>query len=258
MARLSDRFFIPYLSIVMPTPLRCALLTALLCNTLVAVAAPQIPAFSSMPAGNAIVGWQTLKPAPKAADTLYSLVNDDGKIVLKATANQSMSGLSFPIRVKLSEYPLLRWRWKISSVVNTADMTKKTGDDYAARVYVMFDYPLEKLSFGTRLKLQLATSLYGQTIPTAAINYIWDNRHAIGTVQANAYTDRARLMVLQSGAANVGQWVKETRNLADDFRTAFGEEPPDVVGIALASDTDNTGESLTAWYGDFVFLPAAK
>jgi hypothetical protein len=211
-----------------------------------------------MQPGSAIAGWQALKPAPKAADTLYSLVNDDGLVVLKATANHSMSGLTFPLRVKLSEFPLLRWRWKVSGAVNTADMSKKSGDDYAARVYVMFDYPVAKLSFSTRVKLQLATSLYGQSIPTAALNYVWDNRHAIGTVQANTYTDRARMMVLQSGAVRAGQWVTETRNLADDFRAAFGEEPPDVVAIALASDTDNTGETVTAWYGDVAFLPATK
>ena len=242
----------------MPIFLRLALIAALMFNHLAMAAAPPVPAFSAMQLGSAIAGWQALKPAPKAADTLYSLVNDDGLVVLKATANHSMSGLTFPLRVKLSEFPLLRWRWKVSGVVNTADMSKKSGDDYAARVYVMFDYPVAKLSFSTRVKLQLATSLYGQSIPTAALNYVWDNRHAIGTVQANTYTDRARMLVLQSGAVRAGQWVTETRNLADDFRAAFGEEPPDVVAIALASDTDNTGETVTAWYGDVAFLPATK
>ena len=244
--------------LAMLTSSRFALLAVLCLNHAAMAAAPPVPAFSAMQAGNAIPHWQTLKPAPKAPDTAYRLVNDDGQVVREAVANQSMSGLTFPVKVKLSEYPLLRWRWKVSGVVKTADMNKKSGDDYAARVYVMFDYPLEKLSFGTRVKLQLATKLYGQAIPTAALNYIWDNRHPVGTVQANTYTDRARMMVLQSGAAKAGQWVTETRNLADDFRTAFGEEPPDVVAIALASDTDNTGETVTAWYGDFTFLPPPK
>lgn len=221
-------------------------------------AAPEVPAFSAMRPGGPITGWQALKPAPKANDTRYSVVIDAGRTVLKAEAEQAMSGLIHPIRVDIRQYPLLRWRWKIAAPLENADMTKKSGDDYAARIYVMFDYPREKLSFGTRVKLKLAEALHGQKIPTAALNYVWDNRQPVGTIQPNTYTDRARMIVLRSGAAQAGQWVAETRNLAADFRAAFGEEAPDVVAIALATDTDNTGESALAWYGDFEFLPPAK
>ena len=221
-------------------------------------AAPAVPAFSQMRDNGQIAGWLPLKPAPKAADTRYSLVTDNGIVVLKAEATKSMSGLSYPIRVDLRQTPLLRWRWKISAPVNSADMTKKSGDDYAARIYVMFDYPTEKLSLATRLKLKLAASIYGLSIPTAALNYVWDNRQPVGTVQANTYTDRARMMVLQSGATKAGLWQTETRDLAADFRLAFGEDAPDVVAIALASDTDNTGETVTAWYGDIEFFPMDK
>lgn len=221
-------------------------------------AASGVPAFSRMHATGPIIGWQSLKPAPKAADTKYSLVVDDGVVVLKAEANKSMSGLSHPIRVDLRQTPLMRWRWKISSPVKSADMSKKSGDDYAARIYVMFDYPADKLSFTTRLKLNMAAALYGQNIPTAALNYVWDNRYPVGTIQANTYTDRARMLVLQSGANKAGEWQMETRDLAADFKLAFGEDAPDVVAIALASDTDNTGEVVTAWYGDIEFLPATR
>jgi hypothetical protein len=219
-------------------------------------AVPPVPAFSHMQAGGTISGWQPLRPAPNAADTRYSLVTDGAGVVLKADAVHSMSGLIYPVRVRLAQFPLLRWRWKIAAPVKSADMTKKSGDDYAARIYVMFDYPYDKLSFGTRMKLQLATAIYGQKLPTAALNYVWDNRAPAGTLQANVYTDRARMMVLQSGVEKSGTWVEETRDLAADFRLAFGEHAPDVVAIAVATDTDNTGESATAWYGDIRFLPA--
>lgn len=221
-------------------------------------AAADVPRFSGMAPGAAITGWEGLKPAPNANDTRYSLVLDGEKTVLKAQAEAAMSGLTYPIRINIREFPLLQWRWKISAPIKSADMTTKAGDDYAARIYVMFDYPLEKLSFGTRAKLRIAESIYGQKIPTAALNYVWDNRQPVGTIQPNTYTDRARMVVVQSGAAKAGQWVTETRDLAADFRAAFGEEAPDVVAVALATDTDNTGESATAWYGDLQFLPRAK
>lgn len=221
-------------------------------------AAPEVPAFSRMNPGDSVTGWQTLKPAPDANDTRYSLVPDAGTVVLNAQADSSMSGLIHPVRIDIRRYPLLRWRWKVSAPLNGADMTQKSGDDYAARIYVMFDYPAEKLSFGTRTKLRLAEALYGQRIPTAALNYVWDNRQPVGTIQPNTYTDRARMIVVRSGAARAGKWITETRDLAADFRAAFGEHAPDIVAVALASDTDNTGESVTAWYGDIEFLPAVS
>lgn len=213
--------------------------------------------FSAMPPGDTISSWQILKPARGANDTRYRLVRDAGKVVLQADAENAMSGLIHPVAIDLRDTPRLRWRWKIAAPVAGADMTQKSGDDYAARLYVMFDYPVEKLSFGTRAKLKLAETLYGQKIPAAALNYVWDASQPVGTTMPNAYTDRARMLVLQSGGARSGEWVTETRDLAADFRRAFGEEAPGVIAVALATDTDNTQGNATAWYGDIEFLPAS-
>lgn len=241
------------------TRLRTALMLYVACLSVpqAVAAAPEVPAFSRMTPGDAVMGWQPLRPATKVNATRYSLVPEAGSVVLKAEAHQSMSGLIYPVRVDIRQYPLLRWRWKVAAPLQSADMTQKSGDDFAARIYVMFDYPPEKLPFGTRIKLRLAEVLYGQRIPSAALNYIWDNRQPIGTLQPSTYSDRSRMIVVRSGAEQAGLWITETRDLAADFRAAFGEDPPDVVALALATDTDNTGESVTAWYGDIVFLPTA-
>jgi hypothetical protein len=212
--------------------------------------------FSGMTPGAAVTGWTSLKPSAKAPDTVYTLVRDGDTTVLKAEANRSMSGLTHAVQVDLNQTPRIRWRWKVTAPVQSADLATKAGDDYAARIYVMFDYPVAKLSFATRAKLKLAESVYGQKIPTAALNYVWDNRHAVGTIAPNSYTDRARMIVTESGSSKAGQWVTETRDLGADFRAAFGEDPPPVIAVALATDTDNTGENATAWYGDIEFLPA--
>lgn len=227
---------------------------ALVLGPCVAQAAPDVPAFSRMAPGAAIEGWKVLKPAPNAADTRYALVTDAEQTVLRADADKSMSGLIHTIRVDIRRYPLLRWRWKVAAPVAGADMTQKSGDDYAARVYVMFDYPASRLPFSTRMKMKVAESLYGQRIPAAALNYVWDNKQPVGTVQPNTYTDRARMIVVRSGAGQASQWVTETRDLRADFRAAFGEEAPDVVALAIATDTDNTGSRAVAWYGDFEFI----
>lgn len=236
--------------------LTCALLLAADAVRASAGEASQPTPFSRMQPEGTVAGWQPLRPARNAAPTHYRLIDDGSMVVLKAEAERSMSGLIHPVEVDVRRYPKLRWRWKVGGPVANADMTQKSGDDYAARIYVMFDYPLERLSFGTRAKLKLAESLYGQKIPAAAINYVWDSRQPVGTILPNAYTDRARMIVVQSGTERSGQWVTETRDLAADFRSAFGEDPPNVIAVAIATDTDNTGEKATAWYGDIEFLPA--
>jgi hypothetical protein len=74
-----------------------------------------------------------------------------------------------------------------------------------------------------------------------------------GTILPNAHTDRVRMIVVESGRGQVGQWVAEERNVYEDYRRAFGAEPPMISGLALMTDTDDTGESATAWYGDISF-----
>ena len=76
----------------------------------------------------------------------------------------------------------------------------------------------------------------------------------MGTTAWSAYTDRLRMIVVTSGAAQAGQWVTVRRNVAEDFKVAFGEDSPAISGVAIATDTDNTGEAVTAWYGDVRFM----
>jgi hypothetical protein len=203
-----------------------------------------------MRADSAITGWRPLRPAPRAPDTVYTLVDDRGTVVLRADARASMSGLVVELRVDPRDAGWLRWRWRIDAVVPHADLTRKDGDDYAARVYVLFDYPRAKLPFVTRAGLRIAEALHGVALPTAALNYVWDNRQPVGTRRPNAYTDRARMIVVESGNAQAGVWVEEVRDVRADFRAAFGEEAPAIIGIAIATDTDNTGATAIAWYGD--------
>ena len=95
--------------------------------------------------------------------------------------------------------------------------------------------------------------LYGEYPPLGAINYIWESKAPIGTVVPNPYTDRVMMFVVESGSAKLNQWAVEERNVYEDYKEAFGEEPPMISGVAIMTDTDNTDESATAYYGDIAF-----
>ncbi len=198
--------------------------------------------------------WRATKLPKVPRETRYGLVDDAGTIVLRADAGASMAGLSHALHLDPKAKPVLEWRWKVSGVLAKSVFGTKAGDDFPARVYVLFDYDTAKLPFGTRIKLKLARAMYGDAVPAAGLCYVWDAKAEVGTAVWSPYTDRLRMIVVTSGAAQAGRWVSVRRNVADDFRAAFGEDPPAISGVAVATDTDNTGEAVTAWYGDIRFL----
>lgn len=200
------------------------------------------------------IPWKMEHLDQRVPPTQYAVRKWDGVVAVEAKAKKSMALLGRTVTVDLKKTPFLCWQWRIDAPVASADMTRKSSDDYAARVYLTFAVPPDQLSFGTRTKLRLARSIYGGQVPDAALNYIWDNRHPIGILQDNAYTDRARMLVLRSGAGQAGNWVQERRNVPADFERAFGEISGELRGLAIASDTDNTGEEAHAGFADFRFV----
>ena len=201
-------------------------------------------------------GWKplTFKKIPKP--TTYELVEDSDAVVVKATSEAAASGLIKEVKVDPSAFPVVRWRWKVENVLTHSDVTRKSGDDYPARLYITFEYNPDKVSFTKKLKYKAGRVLFGD-IPIAALNYIWDTKTAIGTIVDNAYTDFAKMIVVESGASKVGAWVEESRNVYQDYKQAFGEEPPLINGVAIMTDTDNTKERAIAYYGDIRFVRAA-
>ena len=235
-----------------------ALLIGLLLALVAAPAAGQLEVgkFSAATPGTALPeGWKPLTFPKVPRHTSYELVKDGEAVVLKARSDASASGLTREIRIDPREYPIVRWRWKIDNLLAKSDLTRKEGDDYPARLYITFEYQPDKVGFSRRTQYRLGRLLFGD-IPIAALNYVWDGKAAAGTFADNAYTDFAKMIVVRSGAQSVGTWVEEERNVYEDYRKAFGEEPPPIKGVAIMTDTDNTGESATAYYGDIVFQRA--
>jgi hypothetical protein len=190
-----------------------------------------------------------------ARPTRYSLVSDEGVVVLRAEAEASASGIVRELRFEARVYPILSWRWKVMKVLDHADIRTKAGDDFAARVYVTFELDPATLPAAERMKLALVRAVYGEGVPAAALCYVWDGKSPRDTIVPSAYTERVRMIVAESGAARTGQWVHMQRDIRDDYKSAFGTEPAGVTAVIVSTDTDNTGESAVALYGDISFGP---
>lgn len=168
-------------------------------------------------------------------ETVYRPGLEEGRPAVKAESRASASALIYRIPLDPKAYPRLSWSWKVARTIGKGDERTKGGDDYAARVYVVFP---SVLFWKTR-----------------AVNYIWANRLPRGAFLPNAYTGNAVMVAVESGDGNAGRWIDEERNLVEDYRRAFGEDPPKIGAVAIMTDTDNTGEQAVAWYGAIRFLP---
>ncbi len=235
----------------------------LISSTLVLVASPSwadgdailpVGAFSMAQEGSVLPhGWKPLTFPKIPKHTQYEAIQDGNITVMRATSEAAASGLVHQVKIDLQKYPILKWQWKVSNILEKGNVRTKTGDDYAARIYVTFEYNPDKVSVSRKIKYKVGRLLFGD-IPIAAINYIWDGKSPVGTMVDNAYTDFVKMIVVESGRNHLGLWITEERNLYEDYKKAFGEEPPLVNGVAIMTDTDNTGEKATAYYGDIVFM----
>lgn len=210
---------------------------------------------SAEPGAGLPAGWKPLFFRNIGRHTDYSLVKEDGSVVVKAFAEDSASGLIREVSIDPTKFPVIRWEWKIRGTLKRSDLRSKQGDDYPARVYVTF--AVEARGFFGQLKDKAIELIYGRTPPSAAVNYIWALREPVGTIVPNAYTDRAMMFVIESGGDKAGRWVREERHVFKDFERAFNRSPLKITGVAIMTDTDNTGESATAYYGDIVFKKTA-
>lgn len=239
------------------TPINCAIILVILGLAIaggaaLATAPGGLPFSANAPTATLPDTYRVLR-IPKTNTNKFSLVDDGGLTVLRVDSHDSAGSVALPFDVDPKVTPHLTWRWKINRVVHTADTSKKAGDDYAARVYVFFDVPLESLPFNERMKIRVARLVAGNDVPTAALCYVWDNKTPVRIRHASPYTNRVHVITLQSGNTNANTWIEEKHDVAADFRATFGTAAPRIIGVAVGNDTDQTNEAVTTWFGDVRF-----
>ena len=229
---------------------------ALSCATLTARAAGDnatIAAFSSASVGEPPATWH-FATLPRKTPTRFTIVELEGKRVLKVEANDSYGNLIHPVRVQSAPHVWLSWRWRVDSLVADADINIRAGDDGAAKMCVSFDFDVANLPLGERTKLSIARSTTGEEVPTETLCYVWDNKLPRDTTLVNAFTKRQRFVVIQSGSERLGQWVAERRDVIADYKRLFADEAggkvPDIVSVSISADADNTHGHGLAYFED--------
>jgi hypothetical protein len=223
------------------------------------LALPEVPKFSNARPGDVSPsGWKVWQLSGLKRPTQYELVDYEGRTVVFARASASASGLVFPVSVDLAEFPLLHWHWKVPAMIDGADNTRRGTEDSPVRVVVAFDGDKSKLSFDDRLFADQFRMFTKQEFPFALLMYIWENRAPVGTVISSLHTGRSKMIVAGSGEMKLGVWHDVLRNVREDYERAFGEPAPRVKSVGIMTDSDNTGSTASAYYGDIQFLRSAE
>lgn len=176
-------------------------------------------------------GWEshTFK-----GETRYAPVTHRGQDALEAESLGSASGLIRRVEIDLRETPYLNWSWAVANRLQVSNEHAKAGDDYPARIYVIFS----------------TGPFFWQT---RTINYVWSNHQMQGSVWANAFTDKSTMVAIRGPEDTMENWHSEKRNVFEDIRRLTGREINEINAVAIMTDTDNSGQQARAWYGRIFF-----
>src|SRR6266853_1082416 len=209
--------------------------------------------FSAGHAGESQPGWGRFVVSPFATKSEYALVESGSGVVLEGRADGSASGFYQRIRIDPARHPVIEWRWRVLQTPGHTDPRVHSRDDSPARVIVAFHGDVKRLDIGERFALALYHALTGDKMPYAILMYSWASDAPVGTITSNDQTGKIQTIVVGGG---IGEWREFRRNVLEDYRRAFGEEPWDIVAVGVMTDTSNTRGKASAQYGDISFRPA--
>jgi hypothetical protein len=207
-------------------------------------------------AATAPPNWNVLRLSTRKPLTAYRLMVDDGIVVLHARAQSSVAGMVHSIGIDPNARPVVKWRWKVSAAIDGANNRIGAKEDAPARLVFAFDGNRDKLSLADRALSLIAQRITQRDLPYATLMYIFSDCAPVGTIIPNPYTRRVQMIVAAGSRDGIGEWQVHSRNVRDDYRRAFGEDPGNITDVGVMTDTDNTGTSVEAWYGDIHFTPA--
>lgn len=180
-----------------------------------------------------IQNWKEIK---FQFQTIYSLFLLEGKNVLKAESEMAASAIYNKVEVNLTKTPFLNWSWRVENTLSGQNERTKGGDDFPARIFIVIKSESEAFSLNSKV-----------------LNYVWSSITPVGDSWASPYSLNVKMLVLRSGNVKLGTWVTEKRNVREDLEMLFGEDIPFISGVAVMTDTDNSGEKALAYYGDIFF-----
>ena len=191
--------------------------------------------WSKQPAGKTGIpeGWKGQSwGSPKYDFRIEAL---DGRKVLHVKSEGDSSAIVKEVKVDVTTWPILQWNWQVVKLPTGGDARKSATDDEAAQVYVVFPR-------------------FPSAVRSRIIAYIWDTTAPVGSVFKSEKTGTVTYVVIRCGPADLGKWFTESRNVLEDYKKIYGENPTEDVGaISVLIDSNDTRSSAESFLGEILF-----
>ena len=186
-----------------------------------------------LPAPGVPLGWEMAEFAGR--DSSVELVRADGRLALRLRSERNSFAVHRDLVLDLRQHPILSWSWKVSRLPNGGDVREAGRDDQAAQVYVVFPrWPSPRTK-------------------SDVIGYVWDSRAPVGSQLTHPRAPNVRIVVLESGPGRLDRWLREERNVAEDYRALFGRPAPRAGKVAFMIDSNDTRSDAEAFFADLAF-----
>ena len=166
----------------------------------------------------------------------FTIEESDGHPVLHMKSAGDGSTISRDIKgkVNLKETPILEWSWKVVTLPKGGDSRQKATDDQAAQIYVVWPR-------------------FPEAVRSRIIGYVWDSTAPVGTIVKSQKTSTVTYVVVRSGPADLNRWITERRNVAEDFKTIYGEAAENPAAVSVGIDSNDTNSTAESFIGPILF-----
>ena len=193
-----------------------------------------------------IDNWEKFSFSGDRKATQYRIETDSSMSYLKMISQSSASGLIYKHHYNPNEYPILTWRWRVENVISKADGKIKSEDDYAIRLFVMFDDDSVETSFWTSIRNSAIKLIYGKELPETSLCFVWANIKYDEKYFDNPYSETVKIIPMEMGDSRLKNWYIYDINIVALYKEIYNRSCPTSATIALMSDTDNTGSKTLA------------
>ena len=199
-------------------------------------------------------GWR-LREIPGARNRINAKwVIEEGMEAVELKSDNSLVFLEKKVSIDLKEYPIVTWTWKVENILEGNDERSVKGDDHPIRLFFVLEPDETKQSFWMKAKrFFLLDLIHGHPVGGRFTEYLWSSTFQPDEIINDPSKPAQKLIVIEGGKEKLGKWLSYERNLYEDFKSLYGEEPRKLVFIGILNDTDQTGQSATSYLAHFSF-----
>jgi len=214
---------------------------------------------TSFKKGEVPEGWRLRKQFGRSKRISAEWVSENGVRAVKLESKGALTFLEKTVSIDIREYPVVSWKWKVDNVLEDIDERTKAGDDHPIRLFFVFEPDEKKQSFWFRLKRFLYLDwMHGHPMGGRFTEYLWSSHLKPGEIIDDPGKPWQKLMVVEGGEAKLKRWLTYRKNLYEDFKKLYGEEPRRLVFVGILNDTDQTGQEAVSYIADLAFYREKK